>query len=356
MRADRLLLATLLLPIVLIQSGCSGYLWRAAVQQGKILARREPIAQVLSDPRTDSTLQEKLRLVQEVRRFTETIELTPGKTFTQFAKTDRDPLLWVLLGARPDAFELATWKFPIVGIVPYKGFFEKAEAIEAGTELQDRGYEVSIRGSSAFSSLGWFNDPILTNLLKRDQLEIINTVIHEILHTTVWIPDAVPFNESLANFVGHQGTIAFIEARLAACQGDPQCLSLNLALLERAKASMARERFLAEQITVLHAELGELYSSSRTKAEKLAAREQVFTASMTPLRTAYPTLPILKSINNAEIMQLHLYLYGFDSFQQLFDGVNGSWPMFLEEIRAIKKARPSDPYALLKARVQQLTQ
>jgi len=143
-------------------SGCSPfYVIRAAYEEGKILMNRKEIAEAIAAPDTSPDERNKLELVLEAREFAIGMGLTPGESFTKFTHVDRDTLAWVVLGSKPDSFTLYTWWFPIVGRVPYKGFFEKASADAAAAALERRGYESWVRGTEAISTLGWFNDPVL---------------------------------------------------------------------------------------------------------------------------------------------------------------------------------------------------
>ena len=175
----RFAVPTLLL-LSLSISGCSPfYVMRAAYEQSKIFCSERSIDKVLKDPSTTEEVRDKLSRVLEARTFaTSNIHLTPGDSYTSYAVVDRNVLSWVVMGSRPDSFSFATWWFPIVGSVPYKGFFEQEDAEAEGKILTEQGYEIWIRGASAFSTLGWFDDPVLSTLLQRNEVEIVNTIIH----------------------------------------------------------------------------------------------------------------------------------------------------------------------------------
>jgi predicted aminopeptidase len=240
------------------------------------------------------------------------------------------------MGSKKDSFDMYTWWFPIVGTVPYKGFFSQDDALNQAKELQDKGYETSVRGTEAFSTLGWFNDPLLSTTLKNPPARIANTVIHESVHSTVWIKDNVPFNESLANFVASQATIEFFKARV---QNTSSTLAKDtgelVALAER------EHRFTleyADLVTSLYKELGDLYQRSDITAEqKIAMREGVFKAIVAPFKKRYPGVRSLAQLNNAELLQTTIYMTKLRSFERLFNRSSGSWERFLGEIRAISR-------------------
>src|SRR6185436_12021884 len=118
----------------------------------------------------------------------------------------------VLTVAYPDRLAIRTWWWPIVGRVPYKGFFDFGAARREQLKFEREGFDTELRPSAAFSTLGWFNDPLLSSTLHSDSTWLVNTVIHELLHNTVWIAGDVTFNESFASFAGNHGAQAFFVA------------------------------------------------------------------------------------------------------------------------------------------------
>lgn len=190
------------------------YLLRAGWEEGKILWRRRPIAEMVADPATPIPLRAKLQVVLDARAFArDSLALEAGESFTTFSRLDRDTLVLVLSGAYRDRLEPYTWWFPIVGRVPYKGYFDFGQAREEARKLAADGYDARLGVASAFSTLGWFNDPLLPTTLRADTLTVANTVIHELTHNTYYAPGGAVFNESFANFVGARGAQRFYLAR-----------------------------------------------------------------------------------------------------------------------------------------------
>ncbi|MBW3572559.1 MAG: aminopeptidase, partial [Gemmatimonadetes bacterium] len=180
----------LLVAAGLAASACSPtYVLRAAWEEGKILSRRKPIARIVQDTATDWETRDKLLLVLQARQFAaDSLGLNAGNSYTLFSRVDSDTLVMVLSAAHKDRFKPHTWWFPVVGRVPYKGFFELDDALRAERRLQAQGYDTYLRPSAAFSTLGWFNDPLLSTLLRYDRVSLANTVIHEIFHNTFYAP------------------------------------------------------------------------------------------------------------------------------------------------------------------------
>jgi predicted aminopeptidase len=334
-------------------SACSPeYVLRGAYEHSKILLARRDIPAVIEDPTTAPENREKLRIVLDARSFSERMGLNPGGSFKSFAEVSRDPLAWVVVASRRDAFAMYTWWFPIVGTVPYKGFFDKADAEAQAKELQALGFEASIRGTEAFSTLGWFDDPVVSTTLKNAPSRIANTVIHESVHTTVWIPGSVPFNESLANFVGSQGAVNFFSDRVKVCSAAGGECGEDEKQLAAAQREYVFQFELADLVDHLFTSLEKLYNDpSLTSDEKISRRVEVFESIMKPFRQRYPTLQILKGVNNADIIQLKLYLSNIWIFRELFIQRDQDWGAFLNVMRQVQKkmeADPSsDPFAVL---------
>jgi predicted aminopeptidase len=190
------------------------YLARAAWEEARILMRRQPIEELVRDSAVAEPALSKLRLVLDAREYAvNALGLDASASFTTFTQLDSDTLVLVLSVAYQDSLALRTWWWPIVGRVPYKGFFDVAAAQREQEKFEREGFDTELRPAAAFSTLGWFNDPLLSTTLDSDSTSLVNTVIHELLHNTLWIPDDVAFNESLASFVGHYGALAFFTAR-----------------------------------------------------------------------------------------------------------------------------------------------
>ncbi|MEO7963170.1 MAG: aminopeptidase [Gemmatimonadaceae bacterium] len=190
------------------------YIIRAAFEEGKILARRRSIVEVVGDSTVSPSVRQRLQLVLDARIFArDSLALRPEASFTTFSPLERDTLVLVLSAARRDSLAQFTWWFPVVGSVPYKGFFDFPAALREGVAMRARGLDTYIRPASAFSTLGWFNDPLLSTTLRMDSLNLSNTVIHELTHNTLFVKGKVAFNESLASFVGARGAAAFFRAR-----------------------------------------------------------------------------------------------------------------------------------------------
>ena len=325
--------------LLLMLSACNPfYVTQAGITQSEILLNRRDISEVLGDPATPPEIQRKLELVRAARDFTSRISLEPKGTFQSYSALDRDILAWIVLASKPDSFAFYTWWFPIVGSVPYKGYFSPEGAQRMALDLQDEGYETLVRGTEAFSTLGWFDDPVMTPMLKNQDHDIVTTVIHEVLHTTLWVPDHVAFNESLANFVGHQGAISFYQYRLAQCpSADQRCSAEEEQHLEAAQHALEQALDISRTLAQLVPQLKDLYQSQRSREEKLLEREAIFASHIDPLRKRIPGLKILKKANNAELMQLQLYYSKLDTFLTLWTLTQGDWSKLMDHLRLVSE-------------------
>jgi len=358
----------LLTVTVLVLTACNPlYLARAGYEEALILLAREPIESVIARQSVDDEKRRKLQLVSMSRNFALEMGLTPGKSFTTFSQVRKNPLVWVLVGSQPDSFSLYTWWYPIVGSVPYKGYFNERSAKRAAASLERKGYETRIRGSSAFSTLGWFNDPILSTTLLGEDVRVINTVLHELVHNTIWIRGHVDFNESLANFVGYRATIDFLQDEnqkqtflnsQAACSlGAEACQKLWTTYLARAQVLKEAELSIADGIRDLYLALQDLYAGDYTREEKIAERSIIFERLTAPMHKQYPDLRILHSINNAEIMQLRLYMTRLDLFKELYEKKEGDWPKFFDAIREVNRqtrVQNTSPFVVLEEYLAQI--
>ena len=135
-----------------------------------------------------------------------------GGAYKSIAPVDQNAVVYVVMAAPRDSLTPYTWWFPIVGRVPYRGYFDKNDALAEAASLEAQGLDTMVRPAVAFSSLGFFNDPLLTNLLKLDRVELAGVLIHELFHRTYYLASDAMFDESAANYVGSAGAVAFFAA------------------------------------------------------------------------------------------------------------------------------------------------
>lgn len=320
------------------------YVIRAGLQEAKILSRRRPIVRVIEDPATSQAARHKLELVVQARSYAEhRLGLAAGDSYTTFAPVDSDTLLMVITASYPDRFEAYTWWFPVVGRVPYKGFFDFDDAYAEAADLRRQGLDTYVRPSGAFSTLGWFNDPLLSTILRYGDVSLASTVIHEILHNTIYVPSRVSFNESFASFVGDRGAIDFF------CNRDGQ----ESAECDLATRSWHDTRLYGAFLRDLVGRLEAVYGSDATVDEKLRRKALIiaeaktrFTAEVEPrLQTTGYRAFRQQDVNNATLIGVRLYYDRLDLFERVFEAYGGDLKKATDAIMAAARSNPGDPFA-----------
>lgn len=341
--AGRILLGVVIMLVAFLTVVPIGrYLARAAFEEGKILARRQPIDAIIADPATDAALRAKLQLVLDARRFAlDSLGLRATKEFTTFSRLDRDTLVLVLSAAYRDSLAFRTWWFPVVGRVPYKGFFDFEQGKREAKAVDADGFDAVLRPASAFSTLGWFNDPLLPPTLALDTLELANTVIHELVHTTYYAPGQAVFNESMANFVGSRGAERFFRSR-----GQQHAAGEVVKRWDD-------ERVFGEFWSALYASLDSAFKAHPgDKPARLIARDTVFARARARLRTSLaPRLMTMDSstiarirLNIAAVMARRIYLTDLDLFERVYQRSGSDIRASIAQLLALAKATPRTPF------------
>lgn len=326
-------------------AGCSpGYVLRAGWEELRILERRRPIREAVHDTTLPADLRHKLRLVTDAREFaSRELGLDPGDSFTSFARTESDTLLMVVSAAHPYRLAWKTWWFPIVGRVPYRGYFDFEEARRTARRLEEQDFDVYVRPSAAFSTLGWLPDPVLSPTLAADSVGIVETVIHEVTHTTFYQGGSAEFNESFANFVGHRGAVAFF------------CDALRQErLCEQARARWHDTRIFGGFYTETLEDFRALYGRDLPREEMERRKRELFRRAarrygeeVRPRLTAgvYGTLDAAE-LNNAWLLGRVLYYSRLDDFEAVYRQW-GDLRRSVERILSAVRAEPRDPWKAL---------
>ncbi|HKV73623.1 MAG TPA: aminopeptidase [Gemmatimonadales bacterium] len=292
------------------------FLTRAGAEETEILASRRPIDRMVNDPATDPDLRARLKLVIDVRNYADSLGFSAGKTYTTYADVKRDTLLLVISASPKDCLCPYTWKYPIVGRMPYKGFFDLNAARKEAAKLDGKGYDTWVRPSGAFSTLGWFDDPLLSTAVGGDTVELVATVFHEISHNTLYVKSATPFNESFAQLVGYRAAESFFRSR-----GDT-------AAARHAAERWEDEIILGGYYAILAARLDTLYRSAKGDSVALDQGRATIAAwarstlqdSVAPRLKTYQVgrLPE-RPVNNARIIAARIYRDHLDLFEAWYD-------------------------------------
>lgn len=299
-------------------TGCSPfYILRAAYEEGKILWRREPIESVLQRPDLDPETQEKLKLVLSVREYArDVLKFRVGGSYASYSYVDRSALSYVLMAAPKTDLMPYTWWYFFVGRVPYKGFFSGEAAKAEAESFHAQGYDTYIRTAPAYSTLGWFDDPLLAHLLKYDKVTLAEVIFHELLHNTLFVSGAVDFNESLANFFGNQAAILFFRERYGEGSAEHR----------RAVQAWEEEKEFSTFIAQLANSLRDLYGKELADEEKWRLREEVFSQSQRDWSTRIANRSthqyrgfVQQKVNNAVVAHYLLYLRDLQLFESLYE-------------------------------------
>ena len=300
-----------------MMAACSpGFVLRAGWEEARILAERRPIEEVIEDPSTPPEIRERLVLVREVRVFAERqLGLDAGKTYRSFTATDSDTLVLVVSAAPEFELRWKTWWFPIVGSMPYKGFFNFEAATREANRLEADGYDTYVAPSTAFSTLGWFPDPVLTPALRGEEVSVTETVIHEVTHTTFYARGHSQFNESFANYVGHRGAIEYYCTALS----EPEFCA-------QAEDRWHDTRVFARFFQSIESPLEALYASGQNADEMRDRKAQIIAEAVARFET--DVVPDLRSghyvlsgelIDNGWLMARLLYYERLDDFERLHE-------------------------------------
>ena len=208
---------TLIVILVIAYWPLVSYGLRQAQGQLHIVRNARPVEEFLKDPTFPDSLKEKLRFVEQVRKYAiDSLGLKDTKNYKTLYDQKGEEIMWVVTACELFQLKPKEWKFPILGSVPYKGFFDKKKAIALRNELEKEGYDVSIRNPGGWSTLGWFTDPILSKMLERSEGDLANLIIHEMSHATIFVKDSIDFNENLSSFIGDRGTEKFLVSKYGA--------------------------------------------------------------------------------------------------------------------------------------------
>src|SRR5271167_3055466 len=345
---DRLILAPLR-PIAIaiaaatILSGCDvGYLTRAAYEGGRLLWHRQPITQVLARPNLAEDTRAKLETVLAVRKFAaDRLGLNVGGAYRTVTQVDSRAIVWIVMAAPRTSLTPYTWWFPIVGAVPYRGYFSHDRANAEAADLEAQGFDTHVRSAIAFSSLGFFDDPLLSNLLKLDRVELAGVIIHELFHRTYFLASDAMFDESAATYVGSAGAVAFFAAT------DGESAPSTIAARGILDSDLKFARFLLKE----QARLLDIYMAKLPKAELDQRREAAFAAIKADYAALAPTLSGLERfdldkqpLNNAVLVNYMIYFHQLDNFAALQRMNHGDLRATIAQIISIAKAHSDDPF------------
>jgi len=333
--AHRLKLAIAVGQVILLGS-CANlpYYARAVDGQMEILRRAQPISTIIADPAADQKLKRVLARVVLMREFaSRELKLPDNQSYTSYADLQRPFVVWNVFAAPELSSELKKWCFVQAGCVSYRGFFSQAEAESYAEELRNEGYDVHVGGVRAYSTLGWFNDPVLNTFIGYSEMELARLIFHELTHQVVYVPGDSVFNESFASVVEQEGVGRWLDSTGAASQR---------AVFD---VRQEREAVFTELVLNHRKRLQELFASDLSDTEKRAAKARMFDE----LREEFVQLKAARAdfssydrwfaqqLNNALLATISTYTQLVPAFQALLAQQNGDMGRFFAAVKEISK-------------------
>lgn len=330
----RLFLLTLFLAAA---PGCqtARFYTQAVGGQWEIVMKRQPIDDVLAEPEAPESLKRQLRLVQELCAFAgQELQLPAAGQFTRYADLERPFVVWNIHAAPPDSLEAKSWWYPFVGRLEYQGYFNRELAVDYARRLREQGLDVFAGGVTAYSTLGWFNDPVLNTFVDLPESDLADLIFHELAHQRLFIAGDTDFNEAFATAVAREGVRRWLEHRG------------NAAAFQTYLASRAAEDGVIALILDARDSLQALYADpGRDPATRAARKVEIIAA----LRNAYAQLKerwpgyrdyddwMAAPINNAQINTIDTYYDLVPGFAAQLERMNGDLPSFYEAVKAMRR-------------------
>jgi predicted aminopeptidase len=314
-------------------SGCSpvSYYAQAVGGQISLLIKREPIVRVMEDRQSSPELVRQLNLISDALIFAEqSLGLPVGGSYSSFVRIDRPHLVWNVFAAPAFSVQPLHWCFPVAGCVSYRGYFKEAAAQRFADQLYRQGYDVYVGGVDAYSTLGWFDDPIPSTILRRADHRIVGLIFHELAHQIVYLPGDTVFNESFATFVEQQGLHQWLRAR------D------DLETYQRYLAEQELQREFTDFVSGYRKQFAALYAEpAEARAQKQALQESMraewFAKTGGQAYRAWFEGPL----NNAQLATVSAYNDFVPAFEQLFEQSGQSLTSFYERAQELAR-QPAD--------------
>jgi len=341
--------AALVLAVACLGSGCSvGYYSQSVGGHLDLMTRARPVTEWVADPTTPADLRDRLKLTQRMREFAvRDLKLPDNASYRGFARLDRPAAVWNVVAAPELSLTLKTWCFPVMGCVGYRGYFDRAEADALAAQLKAEGYEVSVYGVPAYSTLGWTNwlggDPLLSTFVNWPEGELARLLFHELAHQVVYVADDTTFNESFATAVERQGGLRWLQGQAG----------------ERARAEYAaldgRRRDFRALTQEYRRRLVQLYGSNQPDAAKRVEKDRLFAQ----LRADYQRLKTerwqgfagydawFERANNAAFGVQAAYDELVPGFERLFEAQGRDFERFYAEVRRLAALPPDTRRAAL---------
>jgi predicted aminopeptidase len=323
--------------ISLSLSGCGNllYLSKLGWHQSSITFHSVPVQEVLENQKMDHEAKEKIRFIQEVKRYgEEKLGLTRTKSYLKYVEV-KGSILHVITASEKDYLKLYHWDFPITGRVTYKSFFTEEGVLKEKRFLEEKGFDTFVQQAGAYSTLGWLKDPIFSSMLRWDEATLANLILHEMTHTTIYFKGQTDFNEQMATFVGNRGAIGFLTEKYG--KGSQEVFEA----IHNQEDDLLFSRWIDQACQ----RLSNFYSEDISRDEKIKGREEIFFS----LKEEFKKISFKtdcyndfekKDLNNSVLLAYRRYIHRLENFQALYEYLGNDMRkviQFFKEVRASKK-------------------
>lgn len=312
----------------------------------KILWNRVPLEKALKNDKLSLEQKEKLQLASKAKDFSqESLGLVSNGNYSSFVALKRDAVTYVVQVAYADKLKSHKWNFPFVGKVPYKGYFKKELAEKEAKKFSTHEYDTWIRGVKAYSTLGWFKDPVTSPMLTYREVDLVETIIHELVHTTIYLKDQADFNERLATFIGIEGAKIFYTEK----EGRDSPTKIQIELEQ--KDLHLFSKFITDEISKLRSWYQDHNSEEikETKENRILEIQERFDKKLKPhLHTEIFSHFSKIKLNNAILMSYDTYVSDLSEFEDLYEKLKRDLPLFIKVVTE-KLKNSKNPSSDLKA-------
>lgn len=338
------ILFVLFFTAVCLQCRSLPYYDQAINGQMDILRKRQPISELVEDPDTPAALRKKLQFILSVRAFAEKkLQLAVDDHYLSYVALDRPYVVWNVFAAPEFSLTPKTWCFPIVGCVAYRGYFAEEDARRFGDSLKQEGYDVFIGGAIAYSTLGWFDDPVLSTFLYLNEPDTAALIFHELAHGILYVRDDTAFNESFATTVEQEGL-----RRWQASANDPKGH-------EKWLRKHRQRRKFTDLVSTYRARLQEVYESNLSLTVKRKQKAAVFTqmrSEFSNLKSDHGGMAAYDAwfnypLNNAQLISVSTYHNWVPAFSRMLSESGGDLEKFYQKCRQLAENDPPERNRIL---------
>ncbi|WP_248768671.1 aminopeptidase [Pseudomonas sp. MWU12-2345] len=318
--------------LLLLLGGCSSlnYYSQLAGGQLSLLHAREPVAEVIADPARDPKLREHLAQSQQARAFaSEHLHLPDNRSYRLYADIKRPYVVWNVFATPEFSLTPQQHCFPIAGCVAYRGYYNQGAARGEAALQKQQGMDVYIGGVEAYSTLGWFDDPIISSMMTWGDERLATLIFHELAHQRFYVKDDTEFNESYANFVEQEGTRQWRAAR-----GLPPAKVNDVAQKDQFIELVLKTRARLQQLYAQALPVEQMRERKAQEFQRLRDEYHKMQASQWAGDKRYDAW-INGPLNNAKLLPFGLYDQWVPAFAALFKQVNGDWPSFFKAVEKL---------------------